>query len=90
MGTLTEDGRELLLRLETRLSELPFFAPATGLLIVTSLAVLISSLSLPPLAAERSADGASDRFESAGCDDLGMAAVSKAGMLRRRILLESS
>lgn len=41
METLTEDGRELLLRLETRLSELPFFAPATGLLMVTSLAVLI-------------------------------------------------
>jgi hypothetical protein len=41
METLTEDGLELLLRLETRLSELPFFTPPTGLLIVTSLAVLI-------------------------------------------------
>lgn len=41
METLTEDGLELLLRLETRLSELPFFAPPAGLLIVTSLAVLI-------------------------------------------------
>lgn len=41
METLTEDGLELLLRLETRLSELPFFAPPTGLLIVTSLAVFI-------------------------------------------------
>ena len=70
METLTEDGRELLLRLETRLSELPFFAPVTGLLMVTSLAVLIKSLSLLPLAAERSADESSDRLESAGFEDL--------------------
>lgn len=87
METLTEEGRELLLRLDTRLSELPFFAPATGLLMVTSLAVLIKSLSLPPLAV---ADGSSDRLESAGCRDLGRSVVSKAGMLRRRNLLESS
>lgn len=91
-GTLTDDGRELLLRLEARLSELPFFTLefVTGLLIATTLAVLTWSLSVTPFGVDCAADGASDRLVSSGAKDLGRSALSNAGMLRRRTLLDSA
>lgn len=88
MGLLTDDGRELLLRLDTKLSELPFFADAE-VVVVTSLAVFVLSLSAP-FEVGRSEGDFSGFLRSSAAKDLGTSTASKAGMLRRRNLLGSS